>query len=249
MPHGSVRYGLGPARNAMRVKLQCWAEGRFTRISANTHAHAQLFANNCGSKRHQRLEREHLRFLFDGSRINEDDTALSLELEDDDMIDAFPASYGGPLYFYGSEAYCCPSSDEEGAAELCDTAGGGSLIPSSFVSFCEDPTHKGGFTPVYEPADGCSYSAFASMSSVHAGVFQLHVGGGAIDRSFLPSPVPFRGRRWLLGQRIRFRSWGKVRIGSYYYVHSHTGSFYSAVRAANKEASASSTSRVLTNVT
>ena len=173
------------------------AEGRFTRISAHTHAHAQYFANNCGSKHHQRLEREHLRFLLDGSRINEDDTALSLELEDHDMIDAFPASYGGPLYFYGSEAYCCPSSDEEGAAELCDTAGGGSLIPSSFVSFCEDPTHKGGFTPVYEPADGCSYSAFASMSSVHAGVFQLHVGGGAIDRSFLPSPVPFRGRRWL----------------------------------------------------
>jgi len=71
------------------------------------------------------------------------------------------------------------------AAELRGTARGGSLIPSSFVSFCEDPTHKGGFTPVYEPADGCSYSAHASMSSVNAGAFELYVGGAAINRSFL----------------------------------------------------------------
>jgi len=71
------------------------------------------------------------------------------------------------------------------AAGLRGTARGGSLIPSSFVSFCEDPTHKGGFTPVYEPADGCSYSAHASMSSVNAGAFELYVGGAAINRSFL----------------------------------------------------------------
>ena len=71
------------------------------------------------------------------------------------------------------------------AAELRGTARGGSLIPSSFVSFCEDPTHRGGFTPVYEPADGCSYSAYASMSSVNAGAFRLYVGGAAINRSFL----------------------------------------------------------------
>eukprot|EP00802_Teleaulax_amphioxeia_P024080 Tamp_24737.p4 GENE.Tamp_24737~~Tamp_24737.p4 ORF type:complete len:114 (+),score=41.08 Tamp_24737:107-448(+) len=45
--------------------------------------------------RKQGLERYTLRFLFDGSRINEDDTALSLELEDDDMIDAFLHQVGG----------------------------------------------------------------------------------------------------------------------------------------------------------
>ncbi len=74
------------------------------------------------------------------------------------------------------------------AVALRDTAGVAhySLIPLSYVSFCEDPTHRGGFTPVYEPADGCSYSAFNSMSSVNAGAFQLYVGGAAINRSFLP---------------------------------------------------------------
>ena len=84
VPRGSARDELGPARNAVRVKLlQRWAEGRLKRKSARARTHAQAFAQKQG------LERYTLRFLFDGSCINEDDTALSLELEDDDMIDAF----------------------------------------------------------------------------------------------------------------------------------------------------------------
>ena len=69
--------------------LQRWAEGRLKRKSARARTRAQAFAQKQG------LERDKLRFLFDGSRINEDDTALSLELEDDDMIDAFLHQVGG----------------------------------------------------------------------------------------------------------------------------------------------------------
>ena len=91
VPRGSARDELGPARNAVRVKLlQRWAEGKLKRKSARARrTHAQAFAQKQG------LERDKLRFLFDGSRINEDDTALSLELEDDDMIDAFLHQVGG----------------------------------------------------------------------------------------------------------------------------------------------------------
>ena len=70
--------------------------------------------------------------------------------------------------------------------EQRDTAGGGGLMPSSFVSFCEDPSRKGGFTPVYESADG-SYAEFAGMASLNAGAFRLYVGGAAINRSFWPA--------------------------------------------------------------
>jgi hypothetical protein len=83
----------------------------------------------------------------------------------------------GGRHIPGSTA---PSSEQR------DTAGGGGLIPPSFVSFCEDPSRKGGFTPVYESADG-SYAAFAGMASLNAGAFRLYVGGAAINRLFWPA--------------------------------------------------------------
>lgn len=84
---------------------------------------------------------------------------------------------GGHGHIPGSPA---PSSEQR------DTAGSGGLIPSSFVSFCEDPSRKGGFTPVYESADG-SYADFAGMASLNAGAFRLYVGGAAINRLFWPA--------------------------------------------------------------
>jgi hypothetical protein len=47
----------------------------------------------------------------------------------------------------------------------CAFARRGTLIPADLVSFCEN---TGGFTPIYEPEDGCSYSVNA-MASVNAG--------------------------------------------------------------------------------
>ena len=52
-------------------------------------SHTQVFAEKQG------LERGKLRFMFDGARIAEDATALDLELEDDDLIDAFLFQVGG----------------------------------------------------------------------------------------------------------------------------------------------------------
>ena len=45
----------------------------------------------------------------------------------------------------------------------CAFARSAKLIPAKLVSFCEN---KGGFTPIYEPEDGCSYAAYG-MASVH----------------------------------------------------------------------------------
>ena len=46
----------------------------------------------------------------------------------------------------------------------CAFARSATLIPDELVSFCEN---KGGFTPIYEPEDGCRYADYAG-SSVHA---------------------------------------------------------------------------------
>jgi hypothetical protein len=46
----------------------------------------------------------------------------------------------------------------------CAFACSAKLIPAKLVSFCEN---KGGFTPIYEPEDGCSYGTYA-MAEVHA---------------------------------------------------------------------------------
>ena len=73
-----------------------------------------------------------------------------------------------------------PKSDAASAQSHLAATSDGRLIPASFVSFYEEP--KGGFTPIYEPEDGCSYSNFPSMASVNAGAFRLYVGGGAINR-------------------------------------------------------------------
>jgi len=75
-----------------------------------------------------------------------------------------------------------PKSDAASAQSHLAATSDGRLIPASFVSFYEEP--KGGFTPIYEPEDGCSYSNFPSMASVNAGAFRLYVGGGAINRGF-----------------------------------------------------------------
>jgi hypothetical protein len=57
----------------------------------------------------------------------------------------------------------------------CAFARSATLIPAELVSFCEN---KGGFTPIYEPEDGCSYAKYA-MASVNAGTlsgFSFSVG-------------------------------------------------------------------------
>ena len=46
----------------------------------------------------------------------------------------------------------------------CAFARSATLIPAELVSFCKN---EGGFTPIYEPENGCSYAAYA-MASVHA---------------------------------------------------------------------------------
>jgi hypothetical protein len=78
-----------------------------------------------------------------------------------------------------------PKEEKESTVQLmaAASAGDGPLIPSSFVSFCEDPSRRGGFTPIYEHQDGSSYADFKTMASVNAGAFRLYVGGGAINRS------------------------------------------------------------------
>ena len=53
----------------------------------------------------------------------------------------------------------------------CAFSRSATLIPAELVSFCEN---KGGFTPIYEPEDECSYAAYAkaavhAMASVNAG--------------------------------------------------------------------------------
>jgi hypothetical protein len=53
----------------------------------------------------------------------------------------------------------------------CAFARSATLIPAKLVSFCEN---KGGFTPIYEPEDGCSYATYGrasvhAMASVNAG--------------------------------------------------------------------------------
>ena len=54
------------------------------------------------------------------------------------------------------------------------------LIPASEVSFY--PEQKGGYTPIYEPEENCSYATMGPMASVNAGVFRVYVGGAAINR-------------------------------------------------------------------
>ncbi|KAL3080291.1 hypothetical protein niasHS_012396 [Heterodera schachtii] len=41
-----------------------------------------------------------LRFLFDGVRINDTDTPLSIKMEDDDVIDVFSVQHGGGFGFH-----------------------------------------------------------------------------------------------------------------------------------------------------
>ncbi|KAK3599514.1 hypothetical protein CHS0354_006643 [Potamilus streckersoni] len=49
----------------------------------------QAYIDRTGAKKEQ------LRFRFDGSVINEDDTPAGLDMEDGDAIDAFQAQTGG----------------------------------------------------------------------------------------------------------------------------------------------------------
>lgn len=41
------------------------------------------------------ISKEHIRFTFDGDAVADDDTPLSLELEEGDAIDAFTRQTGG----------------------------------------------------------------------------------------------------------------------------------------------------------
>lgn len=71
-----------------------------------------------------------------------------------------------------------PTEEKDLTAQLmaAAAAGDGPLIPASFVSFYEDPSRQGGFTPIYKHRDGSIYANFNMMASVNAG-------GGAINRS------------------------------------------------------------------
>ena len=82
------RQSDGRKRPLSRALTAHTQEGWF---SPHTHSlsHTQAFASKQG------LERGKLRFMFDGVRIGEDATALDLELEDDDLIDAFLHQVGG----------------------------------------------------------------------------------------------------------------------------------------------------------
>ena len=90
-PLPGVRNELGPARNAQRVATRETAA--LGRVEIHTQAHTR--ANKQAFAQKQGLDRGKLRFLFDGTRIDENATAQELELENDDMIDAFLHQVGG----------------------------------------------------------------------------------------------------------------------------------------------------------
>ena len=55
-----------------------------------------------------------LRFLFDGRRINDDETPKALEMEQDDVIEVYQEQTGGG----GEESYNGTSSDKESQYDL-----------------------------------------------------------------------------------------------------------------------------------
>ncbi|KAG1896831.1 small ubiquitin-related modifier [Suillus fuscotomentosus] len=63
-----------------------------TKLSKLQGAYATKVGKDVGS----------IRFLYDGSRINDDDTPASLEMEDNDTIDVMVEQVGGssPAYLY-----------------------------------------------------------------------------------------------------------------------------------------------------
>ncbi|KAJ7727237.1 ubiquitin-related domain-containing protein [Mycena metata] len=58
---------------------------RSTKLSKLQGAYASKVGKDVGS----------IRFLYDGSRINDDDTPMSLEMEDNDTIDVMVEQVGG----------------------------------------------------------------------------------------------------------------------------------------------------------
>jgi len=58
---------------------------RSTRLSKLQGAYASKVGKDVGS----------IRFLYDGTRINDDDTPLSLEMDDNDTIDVMVEQVGG----------------------------------------------------------------------------------------------------------------------------------------------------------
>ncbi|KAG1721876.1 ubiquitin-like protein [Suillus lakei] len=65
---------------------------RNTKLSKLQGAYATKVGKDVGS----------IRFLYDGSRINDDDTPASLDMEDNDTIDVMVEQVGGssPAYLY-----------------------------------------------------------------------------------------------------------------------------------------------------
>ena len=75
---------------SVRVAAQDGGEVHF-RIKMTTPM-SKLFEAYC---ERQGTAREHVRFLFDGARIADENTAKTLEMEDGDCIDAVLAQTGG----------------------------------------------------------------------------------------------------------------------------------------------------------
>lgn len=81
-------------RISLRIVGQDGGEVYF-KVRSNTPFHkiAKAYCDRKG------VSAQSIRFLFDGQRINDDDNAEKLGLQDDDVIDALLQQVGGWLFF------------------------------------------------------------------------------------------------------------------------------------------------------